>query len=611
MILRAKLAPIYVLFLAPIFSIQAQNNSQYRTVKDTELGSVFQAPNNFPWSAFGVYIGVGSGDTQFVEDTLKGRYSHFNHFGPGVDVQLGFPYSALRKYESQEVAGGRNPMFVTATYEGKKRPVLFVTYLALDKNNKPTTKSSNWVYAVNTQDDRFINFWINHYARPAVLQPLHSMSNVWMYMDGAAFSYSAYGVLDDNGVYHGGVQWDPPFAQNADDYLDSIAYFFNKVKKLAPDIRFMTDVGTMSDPTKFQSIYANIPGALAEDTLAWYTNPTAYMLNNFYTQIIPWFSWLGSTGRVAVMGAQLPNNFTTVDLLTGYALYALLKGPNFFFATRDQKVNPMAWEGWNAALGTPVASYQQSEAHGAPANRLFSRQYSSGYVYLNWTGSTQTVTLPSGKWVDPYGNPVTKLTIPNLTGSLVTAAPYYATTSQPPEISPRCAGNMEGPVTVTITSPTAHTVVHYTLDGSTPTSKSPAYTGPFQLNSNTVVTARAFGGSNNPSTLSVASYKIVSGAPTVEFMSSSETGAASGAASVSTYYPVLSLSAVPQESVTVKYAVIAPSGKSTTGSVTFPAGEMYTQFPVSVSGSGTWKVAIASVTGATAGSTQGFEYTAQ
>jgi hypothetical protein len=249
---------------------------------------------------------------------LKGHYSHFNHFGGEIDVQIGFPYSALRKYEAQEVAAGRPPIFVTATYQGRKRPVMFNTYLNLDAYGRPTTPRSTWVYAVNVQDNRFIKFWLNHYARPAILQPMSKMRNVWIYVDGCAFTYGAYGVLDDSGTFVSGVPWDPPFANNAAAYLNSIAYFFNTVKQLAPDINFITDVGTMSDPTQFQKIYANIPGALAEDALGWYTNPSQQALNSFYTQIFPWFSWLGSTGRVTIMGAQLSPFWTDTDLISPF-----------------------------------------------------------------------------------------------------------------------------------------------------------------------------------------------------------------------------------------------------------------------------------------------------
>ncbi|MBV9302184.1 MAG: chitobiase/beta-hexosaminidase C-terminal domain-containing protein [Acidobacteriaceae bacterium] len=605
--MRAILTSTALLF-SSILLTGASTNSN-RTVMDTELGSIFQPAQGFPNSDFGAYMGAGSRSTMFAPETIKGHYMHFNHFGI-VDNGFGFPYSTLRDYEAQEVAAGRAPIFVTATYQGKKRPVMFKGYLELDANNKPTAPQSNWVYAVNVADDRFIKFWINHYARPVVLQSMNTLGNVWAYMDGCAFYYAAYGVLDDSGTFVGGVPWDAPFQQNANEYLKSIADFFNRLKQLAPDINVITDVGSMTDPSQFQNIYANVGGALAEDVLAWYSNPTQTELTGFYNMIFPWFSWLGSTGRVGILGALLSPNWKEADLLTGFVVYELLKGPNFFFATRGAHVPPGDWERWNAALGTPVAAYQEGPANGQPANRLYWRQYEDGYVYLNWTGSTQAVTLPTGKWVDPYNHAVTEITIPNLTATFVTWAHKQAVTAQAPSIEPRCPEKITGPLTVTISTQTPGGTIYYTLDGSNPSFSSAVYSGPFQLNSSAVVKARAVASGYNTSLTSTNSYTISTGAPTMEFSISSDKLPASGAAAVTTYYPVLALSAMPNEPVTANYTVLSPSGKTSTGSVKFVAREVYQQFPISISGSGTWKITLTGASGAVLGSRVTFEFSA-
>ena len=606
--MRATTAFLCLASLMPVLCLQAQTSNPYRTVIDTEPALVFQAPSGYPWSDLGAYVGAGRATTELANAAIKAHYSHFNHFASNDPTTTGFPYSALRNYEAQEVAAGRAPIFITATYKGKKRPVLFLTYLVLDSNGHPTAPSNQWAYAVNVSDPRYIKFWLNQYARPVVLEPMTAMGNVWVYLDGCAFSYAAYGVLDDNNKFVGGIPWDSPFPANPSDYLKSIGTFFSTVKQLAPDIKFMTDVGTMSDPSQFETIYASIPGAFDEDTLAWYTNPTQYMRDSFYNQIFPWFSWLGTTGRVAIMGAQLPSNWTQTELVTGFVVYELVKGRNFFFAPRDANVPPADWESWNAALGDAVSALQESAAHGDVASRLYSRQFGGGYVYLNWTGSTQTVTLPAGKWVDPNNKAVTKISIPNLTGTFVRVAGLN--TAQAPSISPRNGGKMTGPVTVTISDQTPKSTIYYTLNGSTPTSSSPVYTAPFQLHSSTVVTARALAPGYNPSFTSTASLDIVAGAPTVEFESSSDTVPATGAASVTAYYPVLSLSAVPDENVKVSYSIRTPQGAVSQHSVPFVPGETYRLlFPISLSGTGTWTVSIQSATGAVVGSAKTFELT--
>jgi len=582
---------------------------------ETELGSIFDKPDGFSYSEFGAYIGAGQYSTNLNADAVKGHYGQFNHFGPG-SAAWGFPYTALRQYEAQEVAAGRPPIFVTATYQGKKRPVLYGTYLNLDSNRRPTAPMSDWNYVVNTRDVRFIKFWINRYARPVIFEPMHSMKNVWSYVDGCAFNYGAYGVLDDNNQFVSGVRWDAPFPQNPNDYLSSIATFFSVLKEIAPDINVNTDTGSMSDPTQFPTVYANIPGATAEEIYYnWHSNPSSSVLTGYYW-LFGWYSWLGSHGRLGILGAFLPGDYENGDLRSAFVVYELLKGPNFFFAPRavqcphpvcPMEPPPSEWLGWKAKLGNPVSTFQsKQEPGGGLPNRLFWRQYSTGYVYLNWTGHTQVVGLPAGKWVDLNNKPVTSLQIPNLTGTFVTAA-GEPTTAAEPSISPRSPFAMTGPVTVTIENNTPGATIHYTVDGKTPEASSPIYTGSFQLHSSAVVQARAFISGENPSAPSIASYRIISGPPSVQFSLASD----SGPAGSTICYPVLALSAVPDETVAVTYTVQSPQGKSVSGSTSFLPGEVYRQFPVQLSSPGKWRIVLNQVTGALPGTTKAFEYTAE
>lgn len=63
----------------------------------------------------------------------------------------------------------------------------------------------------------------------------------------------------------------------------------------------------------------------------------------------------------------------------------------------------------------------------------------------------------------------------------------YSVRSAQPKILP-AGGSCKEPVEVTISAPAGATV-HYTLDGSVPTRKSPVYTGPFTVTENTVIRA--------------------------------------------------------------------------------------------------------------------------
>jgi len=605
---RFSIAPICLVLFSPLAQIHAQTANPYRTEMDTELGSIFTPPaTGFHYSDFGAYIGADQYSTILAPRAIKGHYGHFNHFGP-FDEKLGFPYTGLRNYEAQEVAAGRDPIFVTATYEGKKRPVLFNAYLGLDSHGKATTPPSSWMYAVNVADERFIKFWLNEYVRPAELLPMQKLNNVWVYLDGCAFFYAAYGVLDDNNTFIPGVPWDPPFQQNSTEYLNSIAYFFNQVAQLAPDIKINTDFGSMSDPTQFSSIYANVGSALSEDDYSWTVSPSQYVRDHYYLEPMQWLSWLAAHNRPVIVGSlYLPSNWQNGALLSAFVNYELVKGANFFFAPRTgtTSIPPSAWEGWNAALGNPVGTFQSTLRTGkgtSVSSRLFWREFTEGYVYLNMTGITQTVTLPAGKWVDPSNNPVTKLTLPTSTATFVTAARSSAVTAPAPAIEPRTPYSITGPATITIASKIPGATIHYTLDGKTPTSSSPVYSGPIELNSSAVVQAQAVASGYNPSAISSASYKVIATPPTVQFATSSDTGYSE----ITTCYPVLALSAIPDGPVIVTYSARPAVGAPIIGTATFLAGEVYTFFPVPVSGS--VKVTITSAVGAVVGAANTFEF---
>jgi hypothetical protein len=602
--MKFRLPCLIMLLLLPLATVHAQT----RTVIDKDAGSIFQTPDGFSYSEYGAF--VGSAPTGSLDPSaLVVVYGRFDKFAPSDTTMVrGFPYSALRTYESQQVAAGKPPIFVTATYEGKSRPVYFSWSLDL-VNGVPTAPSSNWQYAVNVQDSRFVNFWTNRYVRPILMTPSYSTQNVWVELDECSFSWSLFGVLDDNNNFVAGVTWDSPFPQNASEYLSGVASFFNQVHAAAPDVKTMPNVGSMSDPTQFQTVFANIPGALTENIYGWYPSPSAYSRNAWYQQNFTYFSWLGTQNKVAILRAALPSGDSNA-LLSSFVVYSLLKGPNFFFApggsTTSTNINPSEWETMKAALGNPTSALTSVQLSSAGIGyRLYSRNYSSGAVYLNLSGTTQTIALNTAfKHWDPNGNEITQLVLPDATGS-------YVITEQDvlpaPSVSPRVPSAVTDPVMVTITSNTSGATIRYTLNGTAPGTTSPIYTGPFELSGSAVVSAGEFLTGDNPSWPSIATFTVESSLPTVQFAPSSATGPAGA------YYPVLSLSAIPAETVTVDYSVHSPSGTTTTGTVTFLPNNTYRFFPITVAGaSGTeTTITITSAVNASVGSTHTLTYTVQ
>jgi Fn3 associated len=600
---RSKVIGLALLLLFPFISSKAQ----YRTVIDKEVGAVFQTPGGFSYEDYGAFI--GSAPTGSLDpNALAILYARFDKFSTSDNTMVrGFPYSALRTYESQQVAAGKAPIFITATYAGKVRPVYFSWSLGL-VNNVPTAPSSAWQYAVNVQDPRYVNFWINNYLRPIVWKVSYSVPNVWFELDECAFNYGLYGVLDDTNHFVTGVTWDSPFPQTGAAYLNSVESFFSQLKTLAPDIKTMPNVGTMSDPTQFQPIFANIPGALEENIYSWHTSPTLYTRNAWYSQTYSQFSWVGTQGKVGILRAVLPTGDSNA-LLTSFVVYSLLKGPNFFFAPGSATAvnpNPSEWMGWKSALGSPTANPMSTQESSAGVGyRMYMRQFKNGAVYLNLTGSTQVVTLDSRyKHWDPNGNVVTQISIPDTIGTFVVTEPNVL---EAPGVSPRFSSMGSDPIMVTITNNAPGATIRYTTTGTAPTTSSPIYTGPFEISGNAIVQAGAYQTGSNPSWPSAASYTVTSAEPTVQFTSGSHSGPAGS------FFPVLSLSSMPRETVTVNYTVRTPTGTTTTGTATFLPGNTYRYFPITVGGAtGTvTTVAISTATGAVVGSTHTLSYTVQ
>ena len=602
--MKSKVATMFVLLFLPFVSARAQ----YRTVVDKEAASVFQTPGGFSYDDYGAFIGsapLGSLDPS----ALAIFYARFDKFSQSDDTMVrGFPYSGLRTYESQQVAAGKAPIFVTATYMGKKRPVVFSWSLGL-VNGIATAPTKNWQYAVNVGDPRYVNFWINRYIRPIVWTPSYSVRNVWFELDECAFSWGVLGVLDDSKKFIPNVQWDSPFPQSEAAYLSSVASFFNQVKSLAPDVKSMPNVGSIGDPAKFQTVFAGVPGVLSEDVYSWVALKTAYARNSWYTQIFNGMSWIGAQNKVGILRAKLPTGDANA-LQTSFVIYSLLKGPNFFFApgnASNVNTNISAWMPMRSALGFPTAAATSTQLSSLGVGyRLYSRPFNNGAVYLNLTGSTQVVKLDARyKHYDPHGNFVTQISIPDGIGT------YVVTTSdnvlQAPVISPRVPVVSTDPVMVTMTSENPSATIRYTLTGVPPGLNSPIYTGPFQLSGTALVQASAYLKGDNPSWASQAMFNVTAATPTVQFAPATHSGP-TGA-----YYPVLSLSAIPIETVTVHYTVRAPTGATTTGTATFLPGNPYRYFPITVSGAvgAVTTVTINSVTGGGLGTNHTLTYTVQ
>ena len=100
-----------------------------------------------------------------------------------------------------------------------------------------------------------------------------------------------------------------------------------------------------------------------------------------------------------------------------------------------------------------------------------------------------------------------------------TAAYVIAPPTKTPTLSP-AAGTFTAPQTVTLADATSGAVVHYTLDGSTPTTASAIYVAPIQVAGTETISAMAVASGNSPSAVASGVYTIQTGgtsSPTINY----------------------------------------------------------------------------------------------
>jgi hypothetical protein len=395
--------------------------SVQRSITPLEYGQVYGNPPDINQTGALVQTPHNGYFSRMPATSIKIPQGHFQHFAPARPDD-DFPYQQLRQIEAHQIAAGGPPIFVTATYSGKSRPVYFGLHMLPDANNRPTTKPSWWSQAVNLRDEAFIHFFADSYVRKRMFQP--PAQNYWLGVDNCIFSIESYGVLDDSGVLHSVSHFDPPFAQSNPEFVDSIVYFLARLKTIAPDLHIMGNEGDMYDESMFPKVWSGFDGTMREDILVGFGSDSASRntLHQEYTR----YQWEGSAGKVAILQALIPNDSTFREKLrTAYVEYLIFRGPNFFFGPTfigptNAGVPISDYAQMQQALGLPTGPATDSQCGGDPGSRLYSRNTSNGIVYLNWSGQTMTITLSSGRtYFDRNGHQVTKLIVPDLSGDYV------------------------------------------------------------------------------------------------------------------------------------------------------------------------------------------------
>jgi Chitobiase/beta-hexosaminidase C-terminal domain len=546
-----------------------------RTVVDNEYGQYYGFGPDPKQVGMAVLQPHSSYFMNMPRDAIKVPHGHFQHFAandPGDD----FPFAALKRLEASELAAGRPPILVTATYAGRRRPVYFAWSLQPDNANQPSAPSDQWAQAVNLGDDRFVRFFADAYVRSTMWKPWQE--NVWHATDNCSFRYEDYGVIDDQGIFQKDIVWDRPFAQNDGELLNSIKYFLARLKEIAPDIHIVGNEGSMSEEDRFTDVWSGFDGTIREDITNSFAGDT-YSRNQLF-RFYQRYQWEGPAGKAALLRALLPassNSAFQAKLRTSYVAYLVFRGPNFFFGPRFDDatatgVPPSSYSAMRARLGLPSAPAESSSATN-DGFRLYCRRTSGGIVYLNWTGKAQTIRLPSGDvYYNRDGKRVHSLSIPDLDGDYVLLE--RGARAETPAVNPRFAGPVSGRVQVTLSALSGETI-RYTLDGSTPSSRSSLYTSPISLAKSATIKAKAFRRGCLESFIASVAYTVSSEMPVVQFFTSS--GVADGFGFPD--YALVQLDRVSGETVTVQYQASVPGFQ---GALTFNPGESVKAIPIAI-----------------------------
>lgn len=558
-------------------------------------------------------------------NAIKLYHGLFDFDGP-PDEHAGtfFPLEELQAYNNDEVAAGRNPLLVTATYNGQKYPLIWV----VDGNNFDIGKQ-----LFNIGDPRYVRFFADEYARKVLDDPEYPQNanspdfpTSGFSTDEASFEYGNF-AIDVNGSEVFPSAWDQPFPQNNQQYVEGIESFLTQLKQIAPDVKFFANVGSINDesvtdgsPTNFAAVFGKMDGidreALVDITNDDYNRGSVDTIFN----TVSWFE--NQPGKIAILREPVDGSAGQEE--TGAVAYEIVKDGNSFFdetAGSSAQLNPTVYTPMFNVLGNPTAEYQEYQDPSCFGvndpdhfGHFYWRTYEGGIVYLNWTGCPETVTLPtSTAYYDQNGNPVTSLTIPDITGTYVTTQAGVRA-AEPTLYPPITPGAITGPVAVSISDATPGAQIYYTTDGSIPTASSTLYIGPVSLSSSATITAKAFASGYLDSFEKAATYTITSANPIANFVLSVD----SSTVLFPETWAAITLDHASDQSVTINYNITGQSGVTfspSSGSVIFQPLETAKAFAIQASipaGSTQQKsltVTLTQATNATLGSNTTYTYT--
>lgn len=219
-----------------------------------------------------------------------------------------------------------------------------------------------------------------------------------------------------------------------------------------------------------------------------------------------WIRRLGYISDSHADGVQMVAGSNVVIRGNYFDMPAGLPGFNnsicMIIQTDDGPINDILIENnWINGGGYSIQIRDKNKGYGAPTNvRIINNRFGRDFQYGPWV--TDGNVVKSGNVWDDTGA--------LLTGQTAGGGTPAPTPSEPSQASaPRfsiAGGNFLQPQVVSLSSATSGAKIHYTLDGSTPTTSSPSYSTPLTLSSTTMVKAIAVASGLSASPVSSQRY---------------------------------------------------------------------------------------------------------
>lgn len=276
------------------------------------------------------------------------------------------------------------------------------------------------------------DFILNNYVLPPLANGYNGIS---LDNNPSKNTFGMAGHFDTSGAWvqqYSGAASDSVYANNM---ANAITYFVTQARAQYPSCTFSVNNGLdfsfapslWSGPSNAGHIVFDEQGFQRPSNYVCTTWPsTSYSSNPWLDKVKQYVSFQKSTGKGIVlnwypsytMTANLTTTNSTVraDVQWNLANYLLIKYDHTYLDC-SQNMHEVVWQPeYGAAIGSPSGDYYSAQG-------VYMRDYTNGRAVVNPdSANAYTVTFPAGTYTDLYGNAITSVTMPAISGLVLLLA---------------------------------------------------------------------------------------------------------------------------------------------------------------------------------------------